>query len=198
MSQAQCDQLLRYVELLGRWSRVYNLTAVRERDPVLVRHLFDCLAAVPAFRREGSARGGWQHVLDVGSGAGLPGIVLAVMEPATQVTCLDSVGKKVAFVTQAVAEIGLHNAVGLHGRAEDHAGPTFDLICSRAFGSLADFTSKTARLLVDGGLWMAMKGQNPASELAAVPPCFKVFHVEPLTVPQASLDRCLIWIDRNK
>ncbi len=189
-SAAQTLALLTYLDLLQRWNATYNLTAVRERDAMLTQHLADCLAVVkPLHHRLKQGR-----VLDVGSGAGLPGVVLAVMLPALDVTCVDTVGKKAAFVRQVAGSLGLANLHAQHARVEALRLPAFDLVTSRAFASLADFTSLTQTQLVPAGLWMAMKGKRPDAEIAALPASVTMFHVEPLCVPGLDAERCLVWM----
>ena len=190
VSTGQSAQLLDFVELLTRWNRTYNLTAIRDPVNMLTQHVVDCLAVVPALRREG--RGG--RILDVGSGGGLPGLVFAVLEPAIDVTCADSVGKKAAFVRQAAAALGLHNLHSEHARVEALKAAPFDLITSRAFATLQTFVTLTAPLLKEGGVWMAMKGKTPAEEIDALPRSVEVFHVEPLRVPGLEAERCLVWM----
>ena len=187
------DRLLAYLALLQRWNATYNLTAVREPADMLRLHLADCLAAVPPLRRHlgsGSAR----RLLDVGSGGGLPGVVLAILEPGWSVTCVDTVGKKAAFLQQVGVELGLRNLVAEHGRVEALTVPAFDLIVSRAFANLADFTRLTHQLLSPDGVWAAMKGKRPDDELAALPAEVDVFHVEPIQVPGLDAERCLVWM----
>jgi 16S rRNA (guanine527-N7)-methyltransferase len=187
---AQAESLLKYLELLLHWNATYNLTAVRERSAMLTHHLADCLAVVRPVVRE-LPRG---RVLDVGSGGGLPGVVLAIMLPALEVTCVDTVGKKAAFVRQVAGTLKLQNLRAAHSRVESLAEAPFDLIASRAFASLADFTQLSGRLLAPGGTWMAMKGKPPDAERAALPSGIDVFHVEPLTVPGLTAERCLVWM----
>jgi 16S rRNA (guanine527-N7)-methyltransferase len=186
-------RLERYLELLVKWNAAYNLTAVR--DPALMRtqHLADCLAVVEPLRRQ-LGRGKPARVLDVGSGGGLPGVVLAMAEPAWEVTCVDAVGKKAAFVRQVAGDLALPNLHAVHARVETLDAPPFNLITARAFASLADFTRLTRALLAPGGLWMAMKGKRPEDELVELPPDVMVFHVEPLNVPGLPAERCLVWM----
>lgn len=190
---ATLDRLLAYLALLQRWNATYNLTAVRDPAEMLTQHLADCLAVVGPLRRQ-LGSGSQRRLLDVGSGGGLPGVVLAALEPDWSVTCVDSVGKKVAFIRQVAAELALRNLAGEHVRIEAlEAGP-YDLITSRAFSSLADFVVPTRRLLSPTGVWAAMKGKTPDAELAALPPGVTVFHVEPLSVPGLQAERCLVWM----
>ena len=132
-------------------------------------------------------------LLDVGSGAGLPGVVIAITCPDIEVTCLDAVAKKVAFIQQVAATLKLPNLTGLHARIETVA-QTYDIISSRAFASLSDFVNGSHQALAAGGIWMAMKGKTPEEELADLPDLAKVFHVEPLQVPGLDAQRCLVWM----
>ena len=188
--------LVQYLDLLERWNSTYNLTSVRDRSGMLHQHLADCLAVLPPLTRHlGSIPNGQcAQLLDVGSGGGLPACVLAIMLPRLQVSCVDTVGKKAAFVRQVVGSLGLANLKVLHARVENlRAGP-FDVITARAFSSLIDFTTLTGHLLEAGGAWMAMKGKTPHDEQAALPASLQVFHVEPLAVPGLHAERCLVWI----
>lgn len=196
LSDDQCRQLLDYAELLQRWSAVHNLTAFRDPRQILVQHLLDSLAILPALRRH--ARGEALRVLDVGSGGGLPGVVLAIAEPGWQVICLDAVAKKAAFVRQVAGSLSLANLASVHARVEAWKPERrFDVVVSRAFAALSDFTGLTAHLLDDRTVWLAMKGRMPAEELAALPATVSVFHVEPLDVPGLEAQRCLIWMRRH-
>lgn len=193
LASAQTDALLAYLSLLQRWNATYNLTAVRDPAQMLVQHLVDCLAVMPPLTRALGEQGG-TRVLDVGSGAGLPGVVIAVLCPAVQVVCVDTVGKKAAFVRQAAMELRLANLQVEHARVEALKQPPFDLITSRAFASLADFVTLTRHLLALGGQWMAMKGQRPDAELSSLPPGVVLDAVEPLAVPGLAAERCLVWL----
>lgn len=185
-------RLLAFVDLLRRWNSTYNLTAVRDPDEMLVQHLFDCLAVVGPLTRALPQRS--SRLLDVGSGGGLPGVVLAVLMPELAVTCVDTVGKKAAFIRQAGVELGLRNLHAEHSRVEALRAAPFDVVSSRAFASLADFTRLTRQHLAESGVWMAMKGKRPNDEIAALPAEVEVFHVEPLTVPELGAERCLVWL----
>ena len=199
---APVECLLLYLDLLARWNATYNLTAVRDPQDMLRQHLADCLAVVgPMARQLAQPPGGGAdaasrpvRVLDVGSGGGLPGVVLAAMFPHWPVVCVDTVGKKAAFIRQAAVELGLRNLSGEHARVEALRATPFDVITSRAFASLVDFTRLTRSLLAPQGVWMAMKGRAPTEELAALPGDIEVFHVEPLTVPGLQAERCLVWM----
>lgn len=183
-------RLLEYLALLERWNATYNLTSVRDPAQMLVQHLADCMAVIaPLTRRLPQGR-----VLDVGSGGGLPGVVIAILCPALDVTCVDTVGKKAAFVRQVAGQLGLPNLHAMHGRVEALRVPGFDIVTARAFSSLVDLTTLTSRHLRPGGVWMAMKGKPPQEELATLPPGLEVFHVEPLHVPGLAAERCLVWM----
>lgn len=189
-SDAQCAALADYLGLLQRWNATYNLTAVRDPAEMLTQHLADCLAVVPPLLRRGSTG----RLLDVGSGGGLPGVVIAVMAPGWQVVCCDTVGKKTAFIQQAAITLKLRNLSVRHARVEQLHEVQFDVVTSRAFASLADFVRLTSGLVAPGGVWMALKGRHPAEELAALPPQAQLFHVEQLEVPGLAAERCIVWL----
>jgi 16S rRNA (guanine527-N7)-methyltransferase len=196
LSNAQVQGLLDYQNLIGKWNKVYNLTAVRDPAEMLTHHLLDSLAAVAPLQKHLQDRGLTNaRVLDVGAGAGLPGVVLAICCPTLALTCVDTVGKKAAFIKHVALALGLPNLMGLHARVETITQP-FDVICSRAFASLADFTGWSQAALASGGAWMALKGKHPAEELAMLPPNVAMFHVEPLTVPGLAAERCIIWLQK--
>jgi 16S rRNA (guanine527-N7)-methyltransferase len=179
-----------YLDLLQRWNGTYNLTAVRDRQGVLSQHLADCLAVVKPLQRHAAAG----CLLDVGSGGGLPGVVIATLLPQWQVTCVDSVAKKMAFVRQVAGAVPLPNLRAEHSRIEALKAAPFDLVTSRAFASLAAFTHLTRSHLAQGGVWMAMKGRVPEAEMAELPAGVEVFHVEHLDVPGLDAQRCLVWM----
>ena len=187
----QSATLLRYVDLLAHWNLTYNLTSVRDRESMLTHHLADCLAVVGPLERESGAA---SRVLDVGSGGGLPGIVIATMLPRCRVTCIDAVAKKAAFVRQVAAQLDLQNLVAVHGRVESIRDSDFDVVTARAFGSLSELVRLTRPLLAQQGVWMSMKGRAPEVELAALPEGVRVFHVEPVDVPGLHAERCLVWM----
>ena len=189
-SPTQLQTLVDYLLLLQRWNATYNLTAVRDPAAMLTQHLADCLAVIPPLKRH--AEGG--RLLDVGSGGGLPGVVIAALLPAWQVTCVDAVAKKMAFVRQVAGALPLPNLRAEHLRVEQLQQAPFDLITSRAFSSLADFTRLTRAHLAPGGVWMAMKGRAPTEELAELPADVEVFHVEQLAVPGLDAQRGLVWM----
>ena len=187
----QTQTLVAYLRLIARWNATYNLTAVRDPAAMVKHHLLDCLAATVALqrRRLPAAR---RTILDVGSGAGLPGLVFAVALPESQVVCVDSVGKKTAFVTQAAATLGLRNAVAMHARVETLTSPRFDVIVSRAFASLQEFVRLTEQLLADNGEWMAMKARSAATEVEALRGLDVA--IEPVTVPGLAAERSIVWM----
>lgn len=195
LSEQQVDQLLAYQAMIAKWTKVYNLTSVRDPAEMMTHHLLDSLAAIPALQRHLQSAGLEQgsRLLDVGSGAGLPGVVIAICCPKVAVTCVDTVAKKAAFIKQAALALKLPNLTGLHARVESIT-ETFDVICSRAFASLVDFTNWSAAALAPQGVWMAMKGKNPADELQALPPAIAMFHVEQLKVPSLDAERCILWL----
>ena len=191
LTEVQLGQLLGYLALIQKWNQVYNLTAVRDPQEMLTHHLLDSLTAVMPLLRH--TRGQPAKVLDVGSGGGLPGIVLAICQPELEVSCVDTVGKKAAFIQQVAASLKLPNLHGIHARVETLTGP-FDVICSRAFAALPDFVNWSRKALAGQGVWMAMKARHPQAEIDALPADVEVFHVEPLKVPGLDVERCLVWM----
>lgn len=193
--ERQLRQIADYLALLQRWNKTYNLTALRDPAQMFTHHLADCLTALPPLQRALGDRQAQQGLtlLDVGSGGGLPGVLIAILCPNLQVSCVDTVGKKAAFIRQAGAELGLRNLRAEHARVEQLPGH-YHFITSRAFATLADFVALTRNRLAADGLWMAMKGKQPDDEIAALPDDVEVFHVEPLQVPGLDAERCLIWM----
>ena len=197
LTAQQMAQLLDFLALLQKWNKVYNLTAVRNPQDMLTHHLLDSLAAVGPLQRhlaslpaDASAP---PCLLDVGSGGGLPGVVFAICCPQLDVSCVDTVAKKAAFIQQAAVTLRLPNLHGIHARVESLAGP-FDVVSCRAFAALADFTRWSHSALGNGAVWLAMKGKHPADEIAALPAAVQVFHVEPLQVPGLDAERCIVWL----
>jgi 16S rRNA (guanine527-N7)-methyltransferase len=180
-------KLERYLDLLEKWNRVYNLTAIRGRSRMVTHHLLDSLAVLPHVK--GS------RVLDVGSGAGLPGIPLAIANPELQVTLLDSSHKKTAFLRQAVTELGLANATVETERVESwRTGARFETVVSRAFSELGEFVAACGRLLAPGGILAAMKGVYPRDEIERMPGGFRVVNVVRLVVPGLDAERHLVIV----
>lgn len=204
LSDAQISHLLDYLDLIQKWTKVYNLTAVRDPAEMLTHHLLDSLAVITPLRaqlaaqadRAGMADAPKTRLLDVGSGAGLPGVVIAICCPDVAVDCVDTVAKKAAFIRQVAATLKLPNLRGLHARVESLA-EKHDVISSRAFASLADFTRWSMAALAEQGVWLAMKGKHPADEIAALPADVRVFHVEQLAVPGLGAERCIVWMNKT-
>jgi 16S rRNA (guanine527-N7)-methyltransferase len=188
--QRPTGALLRYLELMRQWNKAYNLTSITDPDDMVVRHLLDSATARPYLH--GGA------ILDLGTGAGLPGIPLALLEPSRQFTLLDSVGKKLRFLRQVVTELRLANVVLVHARVEDwRPQGTFDTVICRAFGSLAEFARLCAALPAPGGRLVAMKGRLPTAEIAGLPPGWRTAAVEPVTVPGLNAERHIVVLERQ-
>jgi len=189
------DRLLRYLGLLAKWNRTYNLTAIREPERMVTHHVLDALAVLPHLPQESAHPG--LRVLDVGSGCGVPAIPLAIARPAWQVVALDSSHKKGAFLQQAVIELALANVTVAIARVEDYAPPApFDVVISRAFSDLATFVAAGVRHLAEGGRLVAMKGVYPDEEIAHLPAEFRVVAAPALTVPGLDARRHLIFVAR--
>lgn len=200
LSDAQLDQLMEFMAQLQKWNKVYNLTAVRDPQEMLTHHLLDSLAAVAPLRRHVAGLAGQGvaaspvRLLDVGSGGGLPGVVFAICCPDVDVSCVDTVGKKAAFIQQVAAVLRLRNLHGLHARVETLTAP-YDIVSCRAFASLPDFVNwSRSALAAPHGVWLAMKGKRPEDEIAALPAGVDVFHVEQLVVPGLDAERCIVWM----
>lgn len=187
VSPEQQEKLIAYVELLSKWNKVHNLTAVRDPGEMVRLHLLDSLSVLPYLSGN--------RLIDVGSGAGLPGIPLAILRPDLLMTSLDSSHKKIAFQRQAKAALGLDNLEVHCGRVEQYQpGEKFDAVISRAFSDLDLFVRLTSHLLVDRGLWLAMKGVHPYEEIAQIKEMNIV--VEPLKVPGLDAQRHLVMIKK--
>ncbi|MCO7245861.1 16S rRNA (guanine(527)-N(7))-methyltransferase RsmG [Halomonas sp. Mc5H-6] len=180
----QHDQLLGLLALLHKWNRAYNLTAVRDVNDMVSRHVLDSAAVLPFV--EGP------RLLDVGSGPGLPGLVLAILKPELSVTLLDSNGKKVRFQRQAVMELGLSNVTPVQARVEQFAESVFDQVVSRAFASLVDFVNLTRKLPTAEGQWLAMKGPGANEELRDLPGDIRLHAKHTLNVPFETAERQLL------
>jgi len=199
-TENQQKQILEYLTQLLKWNKTYNLTAVRDVDQALIHHIFDSLSIVPILMR---------HInlleikniklLDVGSGAGLPGIVIAIMLPNAKVTCVDTVEKKMTFVRQMASVLRLDNVEAIHARVENLTSNEFDIITSRAFASLKDFASLAGRLVSKNGYLIAMKGKEPKEEIEEVElkTDWQVHAMQSLTVPQLDAQRCLVWMNQK-
>lgn len=189
LSSAQAARLEAYLDLLGKWNRVYNLTAIRDRAQMVTHHLLDSLAVVPHLLGP--------RVLDVGSGAGLPGIPVAIARPDLDVTLLDANHKKAAFLNQAAAELRLANVHVAAARVESwDTAQRFETIVSRAFADLGEFATVAGRLLAEGGCLAAMKGVHPFEEIERLPGAYAVREVIRLQVPGLDAERHLVVIGR--
>jgi 16S rRNA (guanine527-N7)-methyltransferase len=189
IAPSQRKQLLTYIGLLTKWNEVYSLTAIRDEHEMISHHLLDALSILPHV--------GGRRFLDVGSGAGIPGIPVAVAQPACKVTLLDSNQKKVAFLQQAVIELGLRNTRVSATRVEAwHPAEQFDVIASRAFSDLAEFVGLSQHLLAEQGVFAAMKGIYPHAEIGRLPQGFGVRAVERLAVPGLAGERHLVLVER--
>ena len=190
LSDAVQEKLLAYARLVEKWNRVYNLTAVRDAERIVPQHLLDSLAVAPHV--QGNA------LLDVGSGAGLPGIPLSLARPDLAVTLLEANHKKAAFLTQAAIEIGLPNVEVVNARVEDWKAPRrYDFVISRAFSDLAEFVTLAGRHVAEGGVLAAMKGVYPFDELAQLPTPYRVSAAIALKVPGLAAERHLILVHRG-
>ncbi|MCP1660500.1 16S rRNA (guanine(527)-N(7))-methyltransferase RsmG [Neisseria perflava] len=190
VSPEQQAKLLAYVELLKKWNKTYNLTALRDEILMISHHLLDSLTLLPYI---GSA----QTMLDVGSGGGQPGIPAAICRPDVEITLLDANTKKTSFLQQAVIELELKNVRVVSGRVEAVKDFQADLITSRAFAELADFVNWTAHLLQDNGRWAAMKGVYPHDEIARLPDFVQVDKVEELHAPQLEGERHMVLMSKK-
>jgi len=206
LDDRQIQQLLDYLDLIQKWTKVYNLTAVRDPAEMLTHHLLDSLAVINPLRAQLAVlaaagvvpeavvgASATVRLLDVGSGAGLPGVVIAICCPEVAVDCVDTVAKKAAFIKQVALSLRLPNLRGLHARVESLTDK-YSVVSSRAFASLLDFTTWSVGALAEQGVWLGMKGKHPADEMAALPPRVKVFHVEHLQVPGLDAERCIVWM----
>ena len=197
LSDAQITQLLDFMALLQKWNKVYNLTAVRDPAEMLTHHLLDSLAAVGPLRRHlaqaAQAGAPAQRLLDVGSGGGLPAVVFAICLPQLDVSCVDTVGKKVAFIQQVAAHLRLRNLRGIQSRVENLT-QQYDVVSCRAFAALQDFTAWSQQTLKTSGIWLAMKAKHPEDELAQLPASVQVLRIEALQVPGLDAERCIVWM----
>jgi 16S rRNA (guanine527-N7)-methyltransferase len=185
LSDQQIDQLLDFIKLIEKWNKAYNLTAIRNREEMVRLHILDSLAILPYI--EG------KRIIDIGTGAGLPGIPLAICMPETSFSLLDSNAKKTRFVQQVVLELKLKNVEIFHSRVENHHPELrYDAVLARAFASLAELVKLTAHLIGEGGVLLAMKGQNLDAELAEISAKTSVISI---SVPGADVERCLVRIE---
>lgn len=191
LTKEQQDNIINYLIILSKWNSVYNLTAIRDPKEMMTHHVLDSLSAVPAFTEA-------QNVLDVGSGGGLPGMILAICYPDKKISMIDTVSKKTAFLNQAKAELGLNNVTVYSARVESlQVNQPFDVITSRAFSELNNFVNWSQHLLAEGGRFIAMKGVHPQGEMERLPEGWEVKEVRPLTVPGLDAERHLIFIQKT-
>jgi 16S rRNA (guanine527-N7)-methyltransferase len=193
LTNEQQQLLLDFMALLLKWNKVYNLTSIRQAEDMLTHHVMDCLAAVAAVMHEAPDA---KTLLDVGSGGGLPSVVFAIVCPHLQVTAVDAVAKKAAFIETVAHTLKLPNLKGVHSRVE-LLEEKYDLVMSRAFASLKDFTAWSDKALCSGGKWAAMKGKVPEEEMAELPSHIQIQHIQTLEVPGVDAQRCLIWLERS-
>lgn len=191
LTNQACLQLLDYLALLQKWNKVYNLSAIREPDQMLVKHIFDSLAVVPII-----AKASPTSLIDVGTGGGLPGIPLAIMLPQLPVALLDSNQKKTRFLVQVKAQLKLDNVQVYHQRVEEH-DQQYQAVISRAFTALDNFVSITWPLLAPNGHWWAMKSQSLTEEMMLLPPGLVVDKVHSLSIPQLDAQRFLVAMHKQ-
>jgi 16S rRNA (guanine527-N7)-methyltransferase len=190
LSERQAAQLIRLLDELDDWNQRMNLTAIRERGAQITKHLLDSLSIQPFLQGE--------RVLDVGTGAGFPGLPLAIVNPQRRFTLLDSTAKKLKFIEHAAALLELPNVQTVHTRAENFRPPErFDIVVSRAVGPIEQFVKWAGHLCVGGGRLLAMKGRDPATELAKLPSGWKVAAIHRLNVPALDEERHLVEICRS-
>lgn len=188
LSEQQITQCIDYVRLLDKWNSAYNLTSVREPSEMLIKHVMDSLVVAPYLTGN--------RFIDVGTGPGLPGVILAICCPDKQFTLLDSLGKRVRFLNQVKLQLGLTNIEPLQSRVEDHQPEQgYDGVISRAFASMTDMVQWCRHLPAEQGLFYAMKGAAVQEEIAALPDFVKVAAVQPLAVPQLQAQRHLVILD---
>lgn len=190
LSDAQCQHLLTYIDLLQKWNRVYNLTAVKDPEHMLTQHVLDCLAVVRPLKENVPLA---KNLLDVGAGGGLPSVVLAIACPDLTVLAVDTVAKKTAFIQTTAHTLGLANLQAQHTRVE-LLTQTFDVVSARAYASLTDFVLSSRACLASGGWWMAMKGVVPTEEIIHLPRDIEVVQTQRLSVPGLDAQRCLVWM----
>ncbi len=203
LSDAQQEALLAYLSQLQRWNRTYNLTAIRDPSQMLVQHVFDSMSIVTRLRdamKDHVASGKQVSVLDVGSGAGLPGTIIAILEPDWRVSCVDAVEKKTAFIRQIAGVLGLSNLQALHNRIEMLLEMDATIVTSRAFASLADFADLAGKHVAQDGWLVAMKGRIPDDEISELQKKtdWRVERIDPVVVPELDAQRCLIWLKQDQ
>ena len=199
-SEEQRSRLLAYIAAMVRWNKTYNLTALREPSQMLVQHVFDSLAPLPDLFATVARPQDRISVCDIGSGGGLPGVIMAIMAPTWQVKCVDAVSKKTAFVQQMIGALALPNLSAIHTRVETLPPQGADIVISRAFASLLDFATLSGEHVGPDGHLVAMKGKIPDDEIEQLHAGtdWRVQRVQALEVPELNAQRCLLWMRRNK
>ncbi|NYT75880.1 16S rRNA (guanine(527)-N(7))-methyltransferase RsmG [Alcaligenaceae bacterium] len=200
INETQADAMVAYINQLVRWNRTYNLTALRDTEQMLVQHVFDSLSVLtPISNILYKNTVSNFTIVDVGSGAGLPGVILALMRPECRVYCIDAVEKKMAFVRQVSGVLKLPNLHAVHQRVEAIQPYDADIVISRAFASLVDFATLAGRHVAVNGHLLAMKGRSPDEEIDTLhqQTDWQVDHIEPLQVPELNAQRCLVWMSRQ-
>ena len=193
LSDMQQQQLVDYVVMIDKWNKAYNLTSVRDPKQMMVKHILDSLAIVPYLSDSAD-----ENIIDVGTGPGLPGMPLAIAFPNKSFTLLDSLGKRVRFMTQCVHSLKLTNVTPVQSRVEEHNGEkSYDIVLSRAFASLKDMLHWCEHLVDSEGQFLALKGQFPQEEIDEVSDHFQVSRTENLTVPNLVGERHLVWLKKN-
>jgi 16S rRNA (guanine527-N7)-methyltransferase len=199
ITESQKECLLNYLEQLNKWNKTYNLTAIRDQEQALIQHLFDSLSVVRPLQLNIQDHG-IKHpkIMDVGSGGGLPGVILAIAFPEATVICVDAVEKKIAFIRHVASVLQLKNLKGLHTRIEELPDASMDIVTSRAFASLKDFATLAGKHVSINGALVAMKGKHPVDEIAELDATdWVVKDIEILTVPELDAERCLVWMQRK-
>jgi len=199
ITAAQMDCLLAYLEQLNKWNKTYNLTAIRDQEQALIQHLFDSLSIVKPLQLNIQSHGiTHPKIMDVGSGGGLPGVVLAITLPEASILCVDAVEKKVAFIKHVAGVLQLKNLKALHTRIQELPSAGMDIVTSRAFASLKDFANLSGKHVSVHGELVAMKGKNPKDEISEMDKTeWVVKEIETLTVPELDAERCLVWMQRK-
>ncbi len=190
ISKLQQTQLLGYVNLLNKWNKAYNLTSVRDPKEMLVKHLLDSLVVSEHLKGK--------RFIDVGTGPGLPGIPLAIVNPDAQFVLLDSLGKRITFIRQVIHELGITNVTAVKSRVEEYQAPAFDAVISRAFASLSDMVTWCHHLPAPNGVFFALKGQLDENEMADLPKNCSVIGIKPLIVPRLEGQRHLVILQREE
>jgi 16S rRNA (guanine527-N7)-methyltransferase len=189
VTQPQQQKLIEFLEQLAKWNKTYNLTAINDKNKMLTHHIMDSLAVSPYIKA--------QKIADVGTGAGIPGIPLAILHPDKTFYLIDSNGKKVRFIKQTAHQLGLKNVIALHKRVES-VEVKVDVVISRAFASLQDMIEGTSQLLEDNGMFFAMKGKQPQQQLEQISKTIKTVENHNIQVPGLEAERCLLCLQKQQ